>query len=77
MIKEEDLKNTVFSQTTPGGLFFDCNLNYAFDVKTQTFYLHDEVEGDLEELTKITDMETLQEIYEIQPLITHGLYKKI
>jgi hypothetical protein len=63
MIKEKDLEHSAFSVKNPDGLIFDGDFSYAFDIRTQTLYMHDEVNGELTFMSRITDIQELEEIY--------------
>ena len=63
MIKEKDLDQTAFCLKKQDGLVFDGDFSYAFDVRTQTLYMHDTIDGELTFMSRITDIGELEEIY--------------
>lgn len=64
MIRAKDLENTVFCLHKNNIEFFTGDWNYMFNIAEQNLYLHSEVDGSLELLGHITDVETLKISYE-------------
>jgi hypothetical protein len=64
MITKEQLESLGF-ETTDNTEYYDWgNFSVMYNIKTQTLFEHCEVNGVGEELTRITKIEELKEIYE-------------
>lgn len=65
MITKEQLENIGFHSTDSTEYYDWGSWDVMFNIKTQILYSHCEVNGDVEELTRVTDINKLVEIYEL------------
>jgi len=65
MITKEQL-NEIDFVSIDGTEYFDVPIwDAMFNIKTQTLFSHNEVNGETEEICKVTDIEKLKELYDL------------
>ena len=63
MITRQDLKELGFSCFKKDqSLFYDGLFDYMYDIKTRVLYSHCEVDGDVEEIDTIKNIEQFKEL---------------